>query len=175
VSVRFRGGNLQEHVASLQAAWKTVAGDSDFDYNFLDEALGAAYQQEQRLGSIVRYVSFLAIFIACMGLFGLATLVVVRRTKEIGIRKVLGADVSRIVILLSKDFVLLVLVASLVAFPLAWWGLNKWLQDFAYRIDVPWLAFVAAALLALIVALATVSFQAIKAALMNPVKSLRTE
>jgi putative ABC transport system permease protein len=175
VSVRFRGGNLQENIASLQSAWKTVAGDQDFDYVFLDEALNAAYRQEQRLGQIVRYASFLAIFIACMGLFGLATLVVVRRTKEIGIRKVLGADVGRIVLLLSKDFVLLVIVASLVAFPLAWWGLNKWLQDFMYRIDVPWLAFIAAAVLALVVAVATVSFQAIKAALMNPVKSLRTE
>jgi putative ABC transport system permease protein len=110
-----------------------------------------------------------------MGLFGLATLVVVRRTKEIGIRKVLGADVSRIVILLSRDFVLLVVIASLIAFPLAWWGLQKWLQDFAFRIDIPWMAFVAAAILSLVVALLTVSIQAVKAALMNPVKSLRTE
>ena len=175
VSVRFRGGNLQAHIASLQSAWKTVAGDRDFDYVFLDEALNAAYLQEQRLSHIVRYASFLAIFVACMGLFGLATLVVVRRTKEIGIRKVLGADVSRIVVMLSKDFVVLVVMASLIAFPLAWWGLQKWLQDFAYRIDVPWLAFIAAALLSLVVALITVSFQAVKAALMNPVKSLRTE
>lgn len=175
ISVRFRGGNLQAHVASLRTAWKSVAGDRDFDYAFLDESLNAAYRQEQRLSDIVRYASFLAIFVACMGLFGLATLVVVRRTKEIGIRKVLGADVSRIVVLLSKDFVLLVVIASLIAFPLAWYGMNKWLQDFAYRIDVPWLAFIGAALLSLAVALATVSFQAIKAALMNPVKSLRTE
>lgn len=175
VSVRFRGGNLQEHIAFLQATWKSVAGDQDFDYIFLDEALNAAYQQEQRLSKIVSHASVLAIFIACMGLFGLATLVVVRRTKEIGIRKVLGADVSKIVYLLSKDFVLLVVIASLIAFPLAWWGLQKWLQDFAYRIDVPWLAFAGAAFLSLLVALLTVSFQAVKAALMNPVKSLRTE
>lgn len=175
ISVRFRGGNLQEHVALLQAAWKQVAADQDFDYVFLDDALNAAYAQEQRLGDIVRYASFLAIFIACMGLFGLATLVVVRRTKEIGIRKVLGADVSRIVLLLSKEFMLLVIIASLVAFPLAYWGLHKWLQDFAYRISVPWLVFIASALLALTIALLTVSFQAVKAAWMNPVKSLRTE
>lgn len=175
ISVRFRGGNLQQHIASLQAAWKRVAKDRDFDYVFLDEALNAAYQQEQRLSAIVRYASFLAIFVACMGLFGLATLVVVRRTKEIGIRKVLGADVSRIVLLLSKDFVLLVIIASLIAFPIAWWGLQKWLQDFAYRIDVPWLAFAGAAFLSLVVAVLTVSFQALKAALMNPVKSIRTE
>jgi putative ABC transport system permease protein len=175
ISVRFRGGNLQDHVTALRTAWKTIAGDQDFDYEFLDDALNAAYRQEQRLADIVRYASFLAIFVACMGLFGLATLVVVRRTKEIGIRKVLGADVRRIVFLLSKDFVLLVVVASLIAFPLAWWGLNNWLQDFAYRIDVPWMAFLGAAALSLFVALATVSLQAIKAALTNPVKSLRTE
>jgi putative ABC transport system permease protein len=175
VSVLFRGGNLQSHVEFLRSAWKSVAGDQDFEYSFLDDALSAAYEQEQRLSKIVRYASFLSIFIACMGLFGLATLVVVRRTKEIGIRKVLGANVSGIVGLLSKDFIVLVIIASLIAFPVAWWALHKWLQDFAYRINVPWLAFLGAALLALIVAILTVSVQAIKAALTNPVKSLRTE
>jgi putative ABC transport system permease protein len=175
VSVLFRGGNLQSHIEFLKSSWKSVAGDQDFEYGFLDDALNAAYEQEQRLSKIVRYASLLSIFIACMGLFGLATLVVVRRTKEIGIRKVLGANVSGIVGLLSKDFIALVTIASLIAFPIAWWALHKWLQDFAYRIEVPWLAFLAAALLALIVALLTVSIQAIKAALTNPVKSLRTE
>lgn len=175
ISVRFNGGNLQEHVEFLRSAWKSVAGDQDFDYQFLDDALNSAYQQEQRLGKMVKYASVLSIFIACMGLFGLATLIVVRRTKEIGMRKVLGADVSRIVLLLSKDFVFLVLIASLIAFPIAWWALQKWLQDFAYRINIPWLAFIAAALLALIIALVTVSVQAIRAAMSNPVKSLRTE
>ena len=124
---------------------------------------------------MVQYASFLSIFIACMGLFGLATLVVVRRTKEIGIRKVLGANVGRIVTLLSKDFIIMVLVASLIAFPIAWWALHTWLEDFAYRINIPWWIFLMAALIALLVALATVSTQAIKAALSNPVKSLRTE
>ena len=175
VSVRFKGGDLQKQIAFLKSAWTSVAAGVDFDYSFLDDALNNAYEQEQRLGKMVRYASFLSIFIACMGLFGLATLVVVRRTKEIGIRKVLGADVSRIVLLLSKDFVLLVVIASLIAFPVAWWSLQKWLQDFAYRINIPWLAFIGAALLALVIALTTVSVQAIKAALSNPVKSLRTE
>jgi putative ABC transport system permease protein len=147
VSVRFRAGDVQKHIESLRSAWKSVAGNEDFEYQFLDDALNASYQQEQRLGKIVRYASVLSVFIACMGLFGLATLVVVRRTKEIGIRKVLGADVGRIVVLLSKDFIVLVLVASLISFPVAWWGLQKWLQDFAYRISIPWLAFVGAALL----------------------------
>lgn len=175
ISVRFNGGNVQEHIAFLKQSWKSVAGDQDFEYQFLDDALAAAYEQEQRLGKIVSYASFLSIFVACMGLFGLATLVVVRRTKEIGIRKVLGADVTGLVTLLSKDFVLLVVIASFIAFPLAWWGLQKWLQDFTYRINISWFAFIGAALLALTVALLTVSFQAIKAALANPVKSLRTE
>ena len=175
ISVLFRSGSLQNHIASLKSAWRSLAGDQDFEYRFLDDALNAAYQQEQRLSKIVSYASFLSIFIACMGLFGLVTLVVVRRTKEIGIRKVLGADVSGIVALLSKDFIVLVIVASVIAFPLAWWALQKWLQDFAYRINIPWLAFLGAALLALVVALLTVSIQAIKAALSNPVKSLRTE
>jgi putative ABC transport system permease protein len=166
---------LQSHIESLKSAWKSVAGNRDFEYQFLDDALNAAYQQEQRLSKIVRYASFLSIFIACMGLFGLATLIVVRRTKEIGIRKVLGADISRIVVLVSKDFILLIVLASVIAFPVAWWALHKWLQDFAYRIDIPWLAFVGAALFALLVALLTVSIQAIKAAIANPVKSLRTE
>ena len=175
ISIRFRGGDPQAHIASLRAAWKSVAGNEDFSYQFLDDALNSAYQQEERLGKIVQYASVLSIFIACMGLFGLATLIAVRRTKEIGIRKVLGADVRNIVALLSRDFVLLVVVASIIAFPIAWWALQKWLQDFSYRINISFLAFAAAALLTLIVALATVSFHAIRAALVNPVKSLRTE
>ena len=175
ITVRFREGNVHEHLDALRAAWKSVAAERDFEYTFLDEALATSYQQEQRLGNIVKYASVLSIFIACMGLFGLATLIVVRRTKEIGIRKVLGAEVRSIVTLLSKDFVLMVVIASLIAFPLAWWALNKWLQDFAYRIDVPWLAFIGAAALVLLIALLTVGVQSIRAAMMNPVKSLRTE
>ncbi len=175
VSVRFREGNLQDHITFLRAAWKAVAGDQDFEYRFLDESLAASYQQEQRLGNIVRYASFLSIFIACMGLFGLATLIVVRRTKEIGIRKVLGAGSGRIVGLLSKDFVVLVLIASMIAFPIAWWALHKWLQDFAFRIGIPWWVFLVSSILTLLIALVTVSIQAFKAAMANPVKSLKTQ
>ncbi|AHM62872.1 hypothetical protein D770_23135 [Flammeovirgaceae bacterium 311] len=175
VSVKFRGGDAQEHVALLNRSWKAVAGDQDFEYSFLDDTLNAAYEQEQRLGNIVYYASLLSIFIACMGLFGLVTLVVVRRTKEIGIRKVLGADVGSIVMLLSKDFVVLIVVAAFVAFPLAWLALRRWLQDFAYRVDLsPWV-FGIAALVVMLIALLTVSFQSIKAAMHNPTKSLRTE
>ena len=175
VSVRFRAGNLQDNVQFLKTSWRSIAGDQDFNYKFLDESLAAAYEQEQRIRVMVQYASFLSIFIACMGLFGLATLVVVRRTKEIGIRKVLGANVGRIVNLLSRDFIIMVLVASLIAFPIAWWALSTWLEDFAYRIKIPWWIFLASTVIALFVALITVSTQAIKAALSNPVKSLRTE
>ncbi|HRO70048.1 MAG TPA: FtsX-like permease family protein, partial [Chitinophagaceae bacterium] len=175
VSIRLKGGNLQEQVASLKSAWHAVAPDQDFEYRFLDESLNAMYQEEQRLSTVVRYASMLSIFIACLGLFGLATLVVVRRTKEIGIRKVLGAGTGSLVRLLSRDFVILVAIAAVIAFPMVWWALNKWLRDFAYRVDIEWWVFFTAAALTLLIALMTVSFQAIKAALANPVKSLRIE
>ena len=175
ISVRLKAGNVQDQVASLKAAWKTVAGNQDFEYRFLDESLNAMYRKERRFSTVVTYASALSIFIACMGLFGLATLVVTRRTKEIGIRKVLGADVSSLVALLSKDFIILILLASVIAFPIAWWALNSWLQDFAYRISIAWWVFIVAAGAALMIALLTVSFQAIRAAIANPVKSLRTE
>ena len=175
VNVRLKAGNLKDQMAMVQKAWKTVAGDQDFEYRFLDESIDSMYREEQRLGTIVRYASVLSIFIACMGLFGLATLIVARRTKEIGIRKVLGADIKGLVGLLSKDFMVLVIIASVVAFPIAWLALNKWLQDFAYRISIEWWVFIIASCIALLIALITVSFQAIKAAIANPVKSLRTE
>ncbi|MES2328931.1 MAG: ABC transporter permease [Bacteroidota bacterium] len=175
ISVRLKGGDLHAQIGILEAAWKKVAGNQDFEYHFLDENLAAQYTQEQRLGSIVTAASGISIFIACMGLFGLATLIVAKRTKEIGIRKVLGASVSSLVQLLSKDFLVMVLIASLISFPIAWWALHKWLQDFAYQVDLRWQVFGLAGLLALVIALLTVSFQAIKAAMANPVKSLRTE
>jgi putative ABC transport system permease protein len=175
ISVRFKAGDVQAHVALLRTAWKKIAGDREFDNVFLDETLAASYEQERRLSVIVRWACILSIFIACMGLFGLTTLVVVRRTKEIGIRKVLGADAGKLVMLISREFIWLVAIAALVAFPLAWWALRNWLQDFAYRISMPWWVFLLSAVAALAVALVTVSVQAVKAAMMNPVKSLRTE
>jgi putative ABC transport system permease protein len=175
ITVRLAGGDLHAQINLLQAAWKKVAGNQDFEYHFLDENLAAQYTEERRLGSIVTAASGISIFIACMGLFGLATLIVAKRTKEIGIRKVLGASVSSIVQLLSKDFLVMVLIASLISFPVAWWALHQWLQDFAYQVSIRWQVFGLSGLLALVIALLTVSFQAIKAAGANPVKSLRTE
>jgi putative ABC transport system permease protein len=175
ISVRVKGGDLAQNIEILRAAWKKVMPGVDFEYQFLDESIAAQYRQEQRTSTIVKLASALSIFIACMGLFGLATLTVVRRTKEIGIRKVLGASIPNIVRLLSKDFLRLVVVAAVIAFPLAWWAMSDWLKDFAYRVDIAWWVYLLAAILALIVALLTVGFQAIRAAIANPVKSLRTE
>jgi putative ABC transport system permease protein len=175
ISVRLKAGNLVANLNTLKQVWKNVAPDQEFEYRFLDETIAAQYRQEQRTATIVKLASGLSILIACLGLFGLATLTVVRRTREIGIRKVMGASVSSIVRLLSKEFLVLVIIAALIAFPLGWWAMNKWLEDFAYRIHIEWWVFPVAGIAALITALLTVSFQAIKAALANPVKSLRTE
>ena len=175
ISVRLKAGNLVASLNTLKQVWKNIVPDQEFEYRFLDETVAAQYRQEQRTATIVKIASTLSIFIACMGLFGLATLTVVRRTREIGIRKVLGASVSSVVRLLSKEFLVLVIIAALIAFPLGWWAMNKWLEDFAYRIHIEWWVFPVAGIAALLIALLTVSFQAIKAALANPVKSLRTE
>lgn len=175
VSVKFREGNLQDHIAILEKNWKAVAGDQEFAYRFLDDALNAAYDQERRLSKIVQYTSILSIFIACLGLFGLATLVVARRKKEIGIRKVLGADVSTLVATLNKEFVIQIIIAAVIAFPLAWLMLNRWMRDFQYRIDISFWVFLFAAVAVMAVGLLTVSFQSVKAALRNPVKGLRSE
>jgi len=141
----------------------------------MDENFDQLYAAEQRQGNIFTLFAFIAIFIACLGLFGLSAFSISQRIKEIGIRKVLGANTGSIVSLLSKDFLKLVLVAAVIAFPAAWYAMNKWLQDFAYRIDVPWWVFLVAGAVAALVALITISFQAIKAAVANPVKNLRTE
>jgi len=175
ISVRMKGGNIQHNVSILKKAWQAVAPNQDFEYHFLDERLAAAYEEEQKSATVVKIASGLSIFIACMGLFGLATLTVTRRTKEIGIRKVLGANPFQLVRLLSRDFLLLVLIASLIAFPIAWWAMQKWLSDFAYRTNIAWWVFALGAMASIIVALVTISTQSIKAAMTNPAESLRTE
>ncbi|GAB2790036.1 ABC transporter permease [Rhabdobacter roseus] len=175
LSIRLAPGQVSEQVAMLEQTWKAVVPGEPFRFTFLDDSLQRQYEAEQRLSRIVTVASLLSILIACLGLFGLATLAVARRTKEIGIRKVLGASVYGIMGLLSKDFLKLVLIGILIASPLAWFALDRWLQDFAYRISVQWWVFALAGTLAVGVALLTVSLQSIKAALMNPVKSLRSE
>ena len=175
IYVRISPKNISQTMQLLKATWKDVAANQPFSFSFLDEDIERQYRQDERWGKIVGYASTLAILIAAMGLFGLTTLVVSKRTKEIGIRKVLGATVANVVALLSRDFVKLVLVANVIAWPVAWYAMNKWLQNFAYRIDISWWVFALAGGLALVIALLTVSTQAIKVALANPVESLRYE
>ena len=146
-----------------------------FSYNFLDDTFNKQYLDEDRFEKLFFNFSILAIFISCLGLLGLASYSTIQRTKEIGIRKVLGASVSGITSLLSKDFIKLVLIALIMASPVAWFGMHKWLQGFAYRINIGLWVFILAGVLAILIALLTVSFQAIKAAVANPVKSLRSE
>ena len=166
---------MQETIAKIEKEWKKVTGNYPFKYTFLDQTISKMYEPQMRWQKTIQASCFFAILIACMGLFGLSAINAANRTKEIGIRKVLGASVSTLVQLLSKDFIKLVSIAFIIAAPLAWWFMNKWLQDFANRTEISWWIFLLAAIVAIVIALATVSFQAIKAALMNPVNSLRTE
>ena len=173
--VHAKPGNIDNILASVKNSWHTLNPSEPFEYSFLDTDFQKNYDAEIRLSAIVGYFTAIAILISCLGLFGLATFSAEQRVKEIGVRKVLGASVSSIVALLSKDFLKLVGIAVLIASPLAWFAMNKWLQSFAYRIHINWTIFAITALAALLIALITISFQAIKAAIANPVKSLRSE
>jgi putative ABC transport system permease protein len=175
ITFKMSAGNASATINEIEALWKRMAPSEPFTYSFMNEDFNRMYNSEQRIGKIFVSFAILAILIACLGLFGLATYAAEQRTKEIGIRKVLGATVTNIVTMLSKDFLKLVLIAAIIAFPVAWWAMHKWLQDFAYRIDISWWVFAVAAIAAIVVALFTISFKAIKAALTNPVKNLRTE
>lgn len=175
IIAKIRSQDLPRVITQVESKWKSFDSNEPFDYNFLDAAFDSQYRSEQRLGSIFGIFAALSIFIACLGLFGLSAFMAERRTKEIGVRKVLGASVSSVVVLLSKDFLRLTLIAIVIAFPVAWYFMSKWLEDFAYRINITWTIFLIAGLGTLIITLVTISFQAIAAAMANPVKSLRTE
>jgi putative ABC transport system permease protein len=175
ILARMNPGNTQHTIAQIESKWKAFDSGEPFDYYFLDAAFDAQYRSEQRLGTIFSVFAVLSIFIAGLGLFGLCAYVAERRTKEIGIRKVLGASVGSVVTLISKDFLKLTLLATVISFPIAWWVMHKWLQDFAYRISIGWSVFLVAAISTVLIAIVTISFQAIKAAMANPVKNLRTE
>jgi putative ABC transport system permease protein len=175
MSVKVKTENLPQTLAEIESVWKDLVPQRPFIYSFLDEDFNAQYESDFRFRKIFTTFSVLAIFIACLGLLGLATYTAEQRTKEIGVRKVLGANTGSIVALLSKDFIKLVLVAILIATPVAWYGMNKWLEGFAYQSQVHWWVFLIAGILAVVVALVTISFQSIKAASMNPVKSLKSE
>jgi putative ABC transport system permease protein len=173
--VKIRPGDPSKALASIQNAWKVVAPDYPLKYNFLDESLDMFYKSEARMSNIVGWASGISIFLACLGLFGLASLATVNRIKEIGIRKVLGASIPAIMVLLSKDFIGLVVIGLIIAAPATWYLMDKWLQDYAYRINISGWIFVTIALLTILIALVTVSYRSIKAAITNPVESLRSE
>lgn len=175
VLIKTRSREVSGLLATMKKSWDSFRTDMPFSYTFLDERFNETYKAEKKTGQILATFAGLTIFVACLGLFGLATFTAEQRTKEIGVRKVLGASVAGIVALLSRDFLKLVGIAMIIAIPAAWWLMDKWLQEFAYKISVSWWVFALAGLLSVLVALLTISYQSVKAALMNPVKSLRSE
>jgi putative ABC transport system permease protein len=175
IAVKVKAADMPNTIAYIEKVWNKFSPDYPLDYKFLDENFAAMYKAEDKLGSLLWIFTLMAIVVGCMGLFGLAAFSAEQRNKEISIRKVLGASVGSIITMLSKSFLKPVFIASLIAFPIAWYGMNKWLENFPYRVNISWWVFAIAAVAALLVALITVSFQSIKAAISNPVKSLRSE
>jgi putative ABC transport system permease protein len=175
ISIKVAANNLPSTIKAIEHKWNTIIPNRPFEYNFLDESFNQQYKAEDNFGNLFFNFAVLAIFISCLGLLGLSSYSTLQRTKEIGVRKVLGASVTSIVNLLSVDFIKLVLIAFVIASPLAWFGMNKWLEDFAYRTNISWWVFALAAFVSVMIAFATISYQAIRAAIANPVKSLRTE
>lgn len=174
-SFKVSAGSVKDLIPQIESKWKALAPGMPFSYRFMNDSFNDMYRNEQRAGTLAVVFAVLAILIACLGLFGLVTYMAEQRTKEIGIRKVLGASAGNLVAMLSKDFLLLVLIASILAFPVAWWAMHNWLKDYEYRVNISAWVFVAAGLSALLIALVTVSMQAFRAAMANPVNSLRTE
>lgn len=175
MAVKLNAGDFSSAIAGIESIWNKMAPGQPFSYRFLDDAFNTTYEAEQKLGRIFMVFTILSILIACLGLFGLAAFNAQKRTKEIGIRKVLGASIGQITYRLTTDFLKMVGVAIIIALPVGWFAMNKWLEDFSYRIDIPWWVFALSAFLAVGVAILTVSYQSIRAAIVNPVKSLRTE
>jgi len=174
--VRFkRRTDLKEALAKTDQILKASTPGYPFEYKFVDEAFNKLFETENLIEKLAAVFSVLAIAISCLGLFGLAAYTAERRTKEIGIRKVLGASVNSLAKLLSREFLKLVCLSCIIAFPVAWWALHAWLQNYQYRTNIHWLVFLMAGVMALFIAVLTVSYQAIKVAIINPIKSLRTE
>jgi putative ABC transport system permease protein len=175
ISIKVATANLPKTIKAIGSKWSQIIPNRPFEYNFLDEFFNKQYRSEDRFGNLFFNFAVLAIFISCLGLLGLASYSTIQRTKEIGVRKVLGASVSNIVNLLSVEFIKLVFIAFIIASPIAWFGMNIWLHDFAYRTSITWWVFAIAGASSIVITFFTISFQAIKAAVANPVKSLRTE
>ncbi|HET7899115.1 MAG TPA: FtsX-like permease family protein, partial [Flavisolibacter sp.] len=166
---------VADNLRLAETVFKKYNPEYPFDYKFVDEAYAKKFDNQKRIGWLAALFAGLTIFISCLGLFGLAAYMAQNRIKEIGVRRVLGASVNNITTLLSKDFLMLVVIALLIASPLAWWAMTAWLKDFEYRVDIEWWVFAAAGSLSVLIALVTVGYQAVRAALSNPVKNLRTE
>ena len=175
VSVKVSSNNITQTIADLKKTWAAFFPGDQFDYFFLDQHFNDQYQTDQRFGRVFGVFTVIAIFVACLGLFGLVSYTIVQRTKEIGIRKVLGATVNSILGLLYKDFALLVLLSFIISAPLGWYAINKWLQTYAFRTEINALLFIVPFIAVMIIAFSTVSYLSVKAALTNPVKSLKTE
>jgi putative ABC transport system permease protein len=175
VSIRIASGRTREALSDVEIVWKRFNPEYPFQYDFLDDRIAEQYRNEERMMQMFGYFSLLAIFIACLGLFGLASFMAEKRTKEIGIRKVLGASLANIMVLLSKEFTLLVLVGNFIAWPLAYFAMHNWLNNFAYKTGIGWVVFVLSGLLTFVISLVTVSYQAIRAALTDPAVAIRYE
>jgi len=174
-SIKLSITNIASSMQSIKKIWEQTFPNSVYEYRFLDEKIESFYKQESQLSSLYKIFAVIAIFLSCLGLYGLASFMAVQRIREVGIRKVLGASVSSVVYLFSKEFIILITIAFIIASPVAWYFMDKWLQDYVYRINISWWIFIVGGISSIIIALITVSFQAIKAALANPVKSLKTE
>jgi putative ABC transport system permease protein len=176
MGIRLAGNNIMESVKRVEEIWKKYAPESPFEYSFVDENFNAKFKAEERMGQVFLIFTGLAIIIACLGLFGLATFSAEQRAKEIGVRKIMGANVTQLVLLLTKDFAKLVVIAFILSIPITWYAVeNWWLQGFAYRIDFSVSIVITAGIVALAVALLTILYQALQAALGNPVDALRSE
>jgi putative ABC transport system permease protein len=175
ISVKVDTKDLPQTISAIKRTFDAFFPGNLYDYFFLDDHFNEQYSNDRLFGEVFAVFAGFAIFIACLGLLGLSLFATSQRTKEIGVRKVLGASVSNIVMLLSKDFIKLVIIAFVIASPIAWYVMHNWLRDFAYRINISWWIFIAAGMLSVVIALATISFQAIRTAMASPVKSLRTE
>ena len=175
ITVNITSNDISQTLSGIEEVWKSVFPSDPFEYYFLDELFNLQYSAEESFGNLFLNFALLAIFISCLGLLGLAAYSAIQRKKEIGVRKIIGASVGSIVSLLSKEFLKLVGIAFVISAPLAWYVMYNWLEDFAYKIDIEWWMFLIAGAIAITIALVTVSFQAINAAITNPIKSLRTE
>jgi len=173
--IKLSTSEMPATVAKIENIWNQTFPDFLFEYKFLDDKVASFYKEESQLSRLYKIFAVIAIFLSCLGVYGLASFMAVQRIKEVGIRKVLGASAAHIVYLFSREFIVLISIAFIIASPIAWYYMHRWLQDYAYRIDISWWIFIAGGMLAILIALSTVSVHAIKAAVANPVKSLRTE